>query len=149
MLKLLCEIHLQGNCAWGAAWTSNPMLPAALGSKTIYKGSGGIVWRGTSQSVISAAASFIFKESMRHTEKLLKRKHALLPSQVKQAEASVLQEFALNILLMYSEVISTPGMGCAEDAALTLGCVFLCTACRRKKRFLPRLYLLKVCFSCL
>lgn len=64
-----------------------PLLPPALGGKTIYKGSGGMVWRGTSQPVISAAASLIFKESVRHTEELLDHKHlGVLPSQVNQLQ---------------------------------------------------------------
>lgn len=75
MLKLLCEIQLHLRCS-----VDSPMLPPALGGRTIYKGSGGIVWRGTSQSVISAAASLIFKESMRPAENLLEWKHAVLPS---------------------------------------------------------------------
>lgn len=147
MLKLLCEIQLQEKCVWGAAWAP-PCSLQPWEAKPFTKAEEELCEEGQA-SLWFQLLPRSFLKNLRHTEKLLEHKHAVLPSQVKQAEASVLQEFVLNILLMYSEVISTPGMGCAEDAAFTLGCMFLCTVYRRKKRFLPRLYLLKVCFSCL
>lgn len=46
----------------------------------------------------------------------------------------MLQELALNILLMFREVISTPGTGCAEEAASTLGLHVLMHSILRKKK---------------
>lgn len=44
---------------------------------------------------------------MRRTKKLIKRSHAVLPTQVKQAEVSALQVFVRNVRLACNEVINS------------------------------------------